>query len=214
MKRRDFTLGLSAGGLASLLAASPAYAQGEPVEGREYTRLQTPQPVSTPAGKVEAVEFFGYWCPHCNAFEPSLDAWVRKLPADVVFRRIPVAFNAAHEPYQKLYYALEAMGVLDTMHRKVFNAVHVQHMRLEKDSELQALATANGLDGAKLLDSMKSFSVATKCNQAKQAARAWAIDGVPTLGVQGRYMTSVGQAGGHEQALRVMDALIQKSRKA
>ena len=106
------------------------------------------------------------------------------------------------------------MGALDGMHRKVFNAVHLQHMRLEKDSEVQALAAANGLDGAKLVDSMKSFSVATKCRQATQTARAWAIDGVPTLGVQGRYMTSVSQAGGHEQVLRVMDALIQKAKKA
>lgn len=212
MNRREFALGLGSGSLATLLAGT-AQAQGEPVEGREYKRLQTPQPVLVPAGKVEVVEFFGYWCPHCSAFEPTLDAWARKLPPDVVFRRIPVVFNESHKSYQKLYFALEAMGQLDTMHRKVFAAVHGQRMRLEKDSELQSLATTNGLDPAKLLDTMKSFSVATKCNQAMQAARNWAIDGVPTMGVQGRFVTSVADAGGHDQAIRVMDALIQKVRK-
>ena len=90
----------------------------------------------------------------------------------------------------------------------------MQHLRLDKDSDLQSFSSANGLDYAKLSDTMKSFSVATKCSQAKQLANAWKIDGVPAMGVQGRFMTSVGLAGGHEQALRVMDALIQKAKKA
>jgi protein dithiol oxidoreductase (disulfide-forming) len=210
MKRREFALGVG-GGLASLLAM-PACAQ-EPAEGKEYTRLQAAVAVGAPAGKVEAVEFFGYWCPHCHAFEPALDAWVRKLPADVVFRRVPVAFNAPQEPYQKLFYALETMGQLEAMHRKVFNAIHIDRLRLDKESELQKLAGANGLDYTKLKDTMASFSVATKCNQAKQLANAYKIDGVPTLAVQGRFLTSVGLAGGHEQTLRVMDGLIQKARK-
>lgn len=214
MNRREFALGLAGtGGLASLLAG-PAHAQGEPVEGTHYVKLASPQPVQVPAGKLEVVEFFGYWCPHCYSFEPFLDGWARKLPPEVVFRRIPVSFGAPHEPYQKLFYALESMGQLETLHRKIFSAVHGQRARLDKDSEIVALATANGVDGDKLISTMKSFSVATKCNQAKQAASAWKIDGVPTLGVQGRFMTSVSQAGGHEQALRVLDALLQRARKA
>jgi thiol:disulfide interchange protein DsbA len=170
--------------------------------------------VGAPAGKVEAMEFFGYWCPHCHSFEATLDAWVRKLPADVVFRRVPVSFGPPHEPFQKLYYALEALGQLDTMHRKVFNAIHLQKLRLDKDDDLKALAKENNLDFAKLKDTMGSFSVATKCNQAKQLASTYKLDGVPTLAVQGRFITSVGQAGSHERALQVMDALIQQSRKA
>lgn len=211
MKRRDFALAL---GTASLPALWTGAAQAQqPAEGKEFTRLQPPAPVSTPAGKVEAMEFFGYWCPHCFAFEPSLDAWVRKLPADVVFRRIPVSFGPPHEPYQKLYYALEAMGQLDTMHRKVFNAIHLQKLRLDKDDDLKVLAKEGNLDFAKLKDTMGSFSVATKCSQAKQLASTYKLDGVPTLAVQGRYITSVGQAGSHERALQVMEALIQQVRK-
>ena len=211
MKRRDFALAL---GTASLPALWSGAAQAQqPAEGKEFTRLQPPAPVSTPAGKVEALEFFGYWCPHCFAFEPSLDAWVRKLPADVVFRRIPVSFGPPHEPYQKLYYALEALGQLDTMHRKVFNAIHLQKLKLDKDADLQTLAKEGNLDFAKLKDTMASFSVATKCNQAKQLANTYKLDGVPTLAVQGRFITSVGQAGSHERALQVMEALIQQARK-
>lgn len=212
MKRREFTLNVGLAAVSTLWAL-PARAQGEPVEGKDYTRLQTPVPVAVP-GKVEVVEFFGYWCPHCNAFEPALEAWVGKLPASVNFRRIPVVFNATHEPYQKLYFALEALGQVAAVHRKVFAAIHVQHLRLEKDADISAFAAANGVDGAKLIDTMKSFSVATKCNQAKQMAQNFRIDGVPTLAIQGRFLTSISQAGSGERALQVTDALIRRARTA
>lgn len=203
MQRRHFSL--------ALLAATSPLAARAATEGREYTRLQQPVPVAVP-GKVEVMEFFGYWCPHCAAFEPTLEAWVRALPADVQFRRIPVVFQGWHEAYQRLYFALEVMGLIGTVHAKVFPAVHVQKLRLERDADLKKLAADNGIDPAKLAETMKSFSVATRCNQANQAAAAWRIDGVPTLGVGGRFLTSVSQSGGHPQTLAVLDALIRKAR--
>jgi thiol:disulfide interchange protein DsbA len=210
MDRRRFTLSLAGAGAAASLPLS-TLAQGAPVEGRDYARLA--QPLAMPAtGKVEVVEFFGYWCPHCNSFEPSIEAWSHKLPADVSFRRVPVAFSAPQEPYAKVFYALEAMGQLEAMHRKVFAAIHIQHQRLEKDSEITALMTANGIDGAKFMDAFKGFTVASKFKQARQLAEAYRIDGVPTLGIHGRYFTSPSLAGGADQALRVTDHLIQRAR--
>ena len=212
MNRRDFTLlqlALAATGLASHAGVR---AQGAPVEGRDYARLA--QPIALPTtGKVEVVEFFGYWCPHCYSFEPVLDGWVRKLPDNVAFRRVPVSFSAPQEPYQRIYFALEAMGQLDTMHRKVFTAIHVQKMRLDKEADIVALMTANGIDGAKFSETFKSFTVASKAKQARQLADAYRIDGVPTLGIHGRFFTSPSLAGGHEQALKVADFLIQRVAK-
>ncbi len=211
MNRREFAFGSTAIALAGL--AGPLQAQGgPPVEGKDYLRVA--QAVAVPEGKVDVVEFFGYWCPHCNAFEPVLDAWVHKLPAHVSFRRMPVAFNAAQEPTQRLYFALEALGLVDTLHRKVFNALHLQHQRLDKESDIAAWAQANGADAPKILDAMKSFSVATKLRQSRQLADAFKIDGVPTLGIGGRYMTSPSTAGTAERALAVTDALIAQLRKA
>ena len=116
--RRDFSAALLGSGAALGWASSPALAQGQPVEGTHYVALG--QPVATAApGKVEVIEFFWYGCPHCNVFEPMLDAWVKKLPADVAFRRVPVAFR--DEPYgthQRIFYALEATGQLDAMHKR------------------------------------------------------------------------------------------------
>jgi thiol:disulfide interchange protein DsbA len=211
MNRREFAQNLGAG----LVLASPAtvlWAQGAPQEGRDFKRVESP--VAVPEGKVDVVEFFGYWCPHCNAFEPALDAWVHKLPtAQVNFRRIPVAFNAAHDVYQRLYFALEALGLVEGLHRKVFAAVHVEHKNFIKDADVAAWISANGADGTKVVDAMKSFSVASKVRQAKALADGFKIDGVPTLGIQGRYMTSPSIAGGPERALAVTDALIAQHKK-
>jgi protein dithiol oxidoreductase (disulfide-forming) len=210
MNRREFTLRLGAAPALGVLAAS-ARAQGEPAEGREYTRLKEPVPVAMP-GKVEVIEFFGYWCPHCAAFEPMLYPWATKLPSDVNFRRIPIAFSAPQEPYQKLYYAIESLGAVPSLHGKIFVAMHQNKQRLDKEADIAALANANGVDGAKLVEAMKSFTVATKVNQAKQLSQAYRVDSVPMLAVHGRYLTSVSQAGSAERALHVLDTLIQRSR--
>ena len=221
MKRREFVLSTTTTAAAASLALAglsgltlPAMAQGgAPVEGKDFQRVA--QPVPMPEGKVDVVEFFGYWCPHCHAFEPLLDAWSRKLPpAQVSFRRMPIAFNAAQEPMQRLYFALESLGLVDTLHRKVFAALHVQRQRLDKDADILAWAQANGADGAKIVDTMKSFAIATKVRQAKQLVEGFRIEGVPTLGIAGRYMTSPSIAGTPERALAVADALIAQSRKA
>lgn len=209
MNRREFGLNASVLALAGL--ALPAGAQGGPVEGKDFMRVAQPVPMS--GDKIEVVEFFGYWCPHCHAFEPALDAWVKKLPATVNFRRMPVAFNAAQEPAQRLYFGIEALGLVDTLHRKVFAAMHVERKRLDKDSEIADFAKANGVDPAKLQDAMKSFSVATKLRQARQLSEAYRIEGVPTLGIHGRFMTSPSIAGSQERALAVADALLGQARK-
>ena len=206
MKRRLFNLQLAAAGLG-LAAARGATAQGAPVEGTHYTRLAQPAPVSVPAGKVEVVEFFSYGCPHCYALEPSIAAWQKTLPPQVVFRRVPVGFNALYEGYQKIFYALEAMGQLEAMHPKIFAAIHQQKLRLDKEADLVAFMNANGVDGAKFAELYKSFSVQSKARQATQLSKAYGIDAVPTLGVQGRYVTSGAQAGSNERALAVASYL-------
>lgn len=212
MNRRDWMLAsASLAGLPLATVPLSALAQGAPQEGRDFKRVESP--VAVPEGKVEVVEFFGYWCPHCNAFEPSLDAWAKKLPTQVNFRRVPVAFTPGQEPLQRLYFALEALGQVEALHRKVFNALHIDHKRLNTDADITAWLQSIGADSAKIGDAMKSFSAATKARQSKQLSEAYRIEGVPTLAVQGRWMTSPGMAGSHERALAVTDALIAQSRK-
>ncbi len=217
MNRRHLALSLGASASLAALAAlpGPLRAQGAPAgftEGRDYLKLD--KPLSMPAGKIEVVEFFGYWCPHCNAFEPTLDAWVKALPAEQVnFRRVSIAFGVAQEPMQKLYFALESLGLVDSLHRKVFAALHVQKLPMNKEADIAAWAQANGIDPAKILDAMKGFTVATKARQARQLAEAYAIEGVPTLGIHGRYRTAPSIAGSEQRALAVTDSLIAQLHK-
>jgi thiol:disulfide interchange protein DsbA len=170
--------------------------------------------VEAPAGKIEVVEFFWYSCPHCNAFEPKLNAWLKKLPPDVSFRRVPVAFRDDFVPQQRLYYTLEAMGKVDELHDKVFDAIHQQHQPTDREDRILAFAEKNGLDRAKFQELYNSFGVATKARKAKQLQDDYEVDGVPALGVAGRYYTDGTLAGGMDRALFVVDYLIGQARTA
>jgi len=215
MKRREFsTAALIGAGAASLVLPAISQAQGGPVEGKQYVRLSQPVPVSAPAGKIEVIEFFWYGCPHCAAFEPALDAWARQLPADVVFQRVPVAFSA--EPFvahQRIFYALDTMGLVGTMHRKIFYAIHQNRMRLSQPAEIAAFMTKNGVDATQFMEAFNSFTTQTRLRQANQLVDGYKIDGVPAMGIHGRFFTSGALAGENEKALVVTDYLVQRLRK-
>ncbi|MFM2057892.1 MAG: hypothetical protein RLY71_2277 [Pseudomonadota bacterium] len=220
MDRREF-IGRSAAATLLGSAALPALAQTGFVEGRHYVRLSQRLPVTVPAGKIEVIEFFWYGCPHCNAFEPTLEAWVKKLPSDVVFRRVHVGFRPTFEPQQRLYVTLETMGLVDAMQRKIFYAIHQQGVRLDKPEQIFDFVASNGVDRAKFIETFNSFGVQTKVRQGKQLAESYKIDGVPALGIHGRYYTSPSLAGGEgvpevdgqNRALTLTDQLIAQIRK-
>lgn len=214
MNRRDFHGSLAGAALASLTGGH-AQAQAAPVEGQSYVRLQEAVPLllPTPDKKVDVIEFFWYGCPHCNAFEPMLSAWVERLATDVSFRRVHVGFGPVHQVHQKLYYALEETGLVPTLHRKVFAAIHQQGRRLVTEAGMRRFVEDNGADAAKVMVAFKSFAVSTKAARAKQLTDAYKIDGVPAMGVQGRYYTSGSLTGSLERMLQVTDHLIQRARQ-
>jgi thiol:disulfide interchange protein DsbA len=211
MKRREFSAALAC---TAALAPAASRAQGNPVEGRNYVRLTQPVPVSAAPDKIEVIDFFWYGCPHCAAFEPELDAWARRLPAHVAFSRVPVAFRA--EPFtthQRIFYALDTLDLLDAMHRKVFYAVHVERLALDKPAEIAAYMTKHGVDATKFLEAFNSFTTQSRIKRANGLVDGYKIDGVPAIGVHGRYYTSGAMAGGNDRALVVADFLVQKLRK-
>jgi thiol:disulfide interchange protein DsbA len=216
LTRRDFAHCLAAAGLGG--AVHGAFAQAAPTEGVHYVRLTSPAPA--PADKIEVIEFFWYECPHCNALEPTLDTWARALPADVAFRRVPVWFREEpFGPQQRLYYTLEALGLVPTLHRKVFQTIHSERTRLRSAEDMATFALKNGVDPMAFMTTFNSFGVQTKAQQARQTALAYKIDAVPALGVQGRYYTNgnlanAGQpAGQGDRLLAVVDVLIGKVRQ-
>jgi protein dithiol oxidoreductase (disulfide-forming) len=213
MQRRQFSTTLLGAAASGLALTTAAHAQGGPVEGRHYIRLAQPVPVAAEPGKFEVIEFFWYGCPHCAAFEPALENWARRLPEDVAFRRVPVAFRA--EPYgahQRLFFALDALGAVPALQRKVFYAIHVERQRLDTPAEMTAFATRNGIDAAKFNEAYNSFGIQARQKQANQFADGYKIDGVPALGIHGRFFTSGTLAGDNDRALVVADFLLQRLR--
>lgn len=218
MKRREFSLSAASAVAASALtlpAAHPAMAQARQFkEGKDFKRLDKPVAPDAPAGKVDVIEFFWYSCPHCNAFEPALDAWVKAAPKDLSIRRVPVAFNASFVPQQKLFYTLEGMGKLDALHAKVFRAIHVDRAKLAKDDEILAWVTQQGVDAAKFKEIYSSFSVANQVRRASQLQDAYGVEGVPSMGVAGKYYTDGTMAGSMQTVLQVVEYLASTARKA
>jgi len=216
MKRRDFSLAAASIGVAPFVAGTAAQAQTAFKAGTDYALLKKPAPVDAPAGKVEVIEFFSYNCPHCAQFEPTLEAWIKKLPPHVAFRRVPVAFVGNDvETKQRLYYTLEALGKVDDFQLKIFEAIHQQRQALFGDAAVLDWATKQpGLDGAKFAEMFKSFSVAGKVKRATQLQNDYQVGGVPALGVAGRYYVDGELAHSLERALQITDFLVGEARKA
>lgn len=213
MKRREFSVG-AATALAASLVVPQAHAQGgAPQRGADYLPLEKPAAVEAPPGKIEVVEFFWYSCPHCNAFEPMLVDWMKRQQPDVHVRRVPVAFRDDFQPQQRLYYTLEAMGKLPELHGKVFHAIHAERQQISRPEAIVAWAEKQGLEKAKFEEVYNSFTIVSKAKRAAQLQNDYKVQGVPSLGVAGRFYTDGTTAKGMSQALRVVDYLVAEIRK-
>ena len=207
MKRRDFSLACGVAAGAAWLPTGASAQAKPPQAGTDYLVVEKPAGVEAPAGKIEVVEFFWYSCSHCNAFEPALEGWIKRAPKDVVVRRVPVAFQDSFVPQQRLFYTLEAMGLLNKLHAKVFAAIHGEKQNLTKADAIVDWVAKQGVDKAKFEEQFNSFSVATKATRGTQLQNAYRVEGVPSLGVAGRFYTDSTLTKNMDRALQVVEFL-------
>ncbi len=187
-------------------------ASAELVEGRDYTVLPHPQP--TESGKnIEVLEFFWYGCPHCYDLHPHIQAWLKKAPKDVSFRYVPAVFRPNWIPGLKTFYALEALGERDRLHDKVYEAIHLDKIDLTKDDVLFDWIAKQGIDRQKFMDAYNSFSVQNQVSRSTHMSKDYNLSGVPTVVVDGRYLTSGRMGGTPQDTIRTLDELIEKVRK-
>ena len=208
MKRREFSTALACS------TAMTSFAQQSPfLKGRDFSELGKRAAIEAPANKIEVADFFWYSCPHCNAFEPMLEAWIAKLPSDVQIRRVPVHFRDDFEPQQRLYFTLEAMGKVAELHGKVFDEIHQRRNTLTTNSQILAwVETRREINAEQFKQLFNSFSVVAKAKRAKITQDEYALGGVPALGVAGKYYTDGSLAQNMSRALQVVDMLIQSER--
>lgn len=181
---------------------------------QSFAEVNPPQPTGD-AGKIEVLEFFHYGCPHCRDFDPLLEKWVATLPKDVEFKRVPAIWgNAQLKELARFYYTLEVTGELHALHSKVFAALQSDKVPLNTEDGVRAWIAKQGVDQKRFMETYKSFGVQSMVQRADQIARAYKIQGVPTLAIDGKYLTAGSMAGTHENALKVADQLIQRVRAA
>ncbi|MCC7410677.1 MAG: thiol:disulfide interchange protein DsbA/DsbL [Gammaproteobacteria bacterium] len=209
--------------LASILlvlsiATGPGVA-AEPVEGVNYERIDPPQTTQAADGKVEVVEVFWYGCPHCYDFEPFVSAWRARLPADVDFRRVPGVFRSDWVPGAKAYYVASELGIVDAIHKPLFDAIHRDKRRLFDEESLAEFFAEQGVAKAEFEKAWNSFAVDSKVRQALALARGYGIGGVPSMIVAGKYRTSASMVDSpaslddaYEGLLKIVDYLVDKER--
>ena len=245
-KRRDFALALAAGSGAVVLgalsgctkpaepvpaasapssgAANPPPANVSPiaapnpaaVQGKDYKRIKTAVPTDTPKGKAEVLEFFGYWCPHCNHFAPEFEAWRKQAPAELVFSMVPVAFGDPNrQPLQRLYLALRDLNLLDALHMRAFKAVHEEKLPLFTNDAVIAWAKSQKeVNAEQFMQAYNSFSMDAQMAKADQLTQDYEVDGVPSFGVAGKYYVDGTMAKSMARATQIATMLALQEAKA
>lgn len=204
MKRRQFLqLSASAAALGLIVPASEA----KLMAGTEYAALDFPQATTDP-DRIEVLELFYYGCPHCFELEPYLVSWLKKMPKQAYFRRMPAIFNDGWVPMAKAFYAAEALGLLEKLHAPMFDAIHVKRLNLNSKDALLNFVSSQGVDAAKFGAAYDSFGVQARVKEAYQLTGSYGITGVPAIVVDGKYRTSSSMAGGHAKLPTVLNELI------
>lgn len=185
---------------------------GDFTEGTQYLRLAKPQ-ATTVQDKIEVVELFWYGCPHCYKLEPYIKEWAANKPDDVEFIRMPAILGPGWELFAKAYFTADLLGVLEIIHPALFAEIHDRRSRINTPEKLRAFFLNNGVKAEDFDKTIKSFAVAVKVNNARLMTQRYAITGVPTLIVNGKFSTSASIAGGNPQMIELINYLVGQERK-
>lgn len=182
-------------------------------EGEHFNVLTSAQGTSSAAGKIEVAEVFWYGCPHCYDLEPMLSDWVKKLPPDVSFVRIPVIWNPTNEIHARIFYTAEALGKLSLINTAMFKAIHVESRTLTGEKDILEFFEQNGVSAADFNKTFRSFAVESSLKRAKDLTVKYKVRGVPLLVVDGKYTTDGPQIRSHQDLLAVTEELITRERQ-
>lgn len=196
-----------------VMAMAPAQAASFQ-EGTQYKVIVPAQPTVTETGKIEVVEIFSYGCSHCHRFEPYIERWLKTLPKNVTFTRMPAIFSPALALYARAYYTAETLGVLNKVHQPIFDAIHVEKRNLTSEEAFAELFAQNGVSKADFQKAFRSFSVEAKVRRAAELGKRYGIEATPSMVVNGKYRTDTGMGNGPGGTLAIVDFLIQKEQNS
>jgi thiol:disulfide interchange protein DsbA len=182
-------------------------------EGEAYKVLPQVQPTMNP-DKIEVVELFWYGCPHCHKFEPYIEKWLKTKPDDVDFTRMPAILREEWSLHARAYYTAETLGILDKIHKPLFDAIHVEKRYLFSEDALMQFFEEFGISNEDFRNTFHSFAVDSKVRRARQMSKRYMAMGTPAVVVNGKYLTGPGMAKGFDNLIKVVDFLVAKERAA
>lgn len=201
-----------------LALAFNASASAQVTPGKDYRLIKPPQPTDS-GNRIEVLEFFWYGCPHCNALQPSLRAWLRQKPADIDFKRVPAVFDNSWLPLTWAYYTLDAMGNVEKLHYDLFAAIHEQKLRLSDPAVLFDWVAKHGVDRQKFADTYNSFGVKNRGARSIEMTKNYDIPGTPALTVDGKFLVAPSmilkpdQTVDYDRFFQVLNQVIAMARK-
>ena len=176
--------------------------------GKHYRVLTPTQPTSSPPDQVEVAEIFWYGCGHCYSFEPFLAKWQETAPSYINFVRIPAVWNDDLRMHARAFYTAQALDKLEELHTPLFRAMHVENKSLATEDELAAFFAQHGVEEEQFRDHFRSFDVVeTKLRRADTLNRRYGVRNVPTVVINGKYVTNGEMAGGFEALIAVIEEL-------
>lgn len=209
MKRRDFSLLVAA---FALTGATGTRAAGFDIEGK-FQRVVPNQPTETPEGVIEVLDVFGYRCPHCFSFLPVLERFGQGVPDDVQVRHMPVIFRDSWEAPARAFYTARLLGVLDEVHRPIFEALHLDRRPMDSDDAWRKLFAAHGVADSDFDKTFRSFAVESMLRKSQVMQGRYGVTATPTVIVNGKYRVPAGLAGSFETMIEVTKGLIALERE-
>lgn len=196
--------------LALLLA--PGLWVSTTARAADYETITPAQPTQNP-DKVEVVELFWYRCPHCYRLLPAMERWLQDKPDNVEFLRMPAILSGNWALHARAFYTAEILGVLDKIHRPLFDAIHAERRDLNSEQALESFFGEYGVDAETFKKTWRSFAVETKVRKARVMTERYGITGTPAVVVNGKYRTDGVMTGNYANMLRVIEELIAKEAK-
>jgi thiol:disulfide interchange protein DsbA len=157
-------------------------------------------------------EFFWYGCPHCYNLEPTMDRIEADLEKDTKVVKLPVALRDAWIPHAKLYYALKQMDKIDQVHNLIFEEIHLEDNRLNTEQQMIDFLGKHGIDTSKFLEKYNSFGTEARIKKASNLAKKYQIDSVPTIIINGKFLTSGSYVSSYDELYSVVNLLVERER--
>jgi thiol:disulfide interchange protein DsbA len=186
---------------------TPAGASAAFEAGKHYKVVKPPQPTETD-GRIEVLEVFSYGCGHCNEFEPMVSAWAKQRADKIQFRKLALPLKETWAPLAKAFYAAEALNAVEKTNAELFKAIHTDKQKLFDEASIADFYAGHGVNKDEFTKAYRSFTVDGKIRKAMQLAGKYGVDGVPTLVINGEFVTTGSMAGGYDGMLKVADYLI------